>query len=33
MHIRNTMMELAEHDLAGLCRFNADAHVVVDQDL
>ncbi|GAQ09679.1 hypothetical protein ALT_7000 [Aspergillus lentulus] len=33
MHIRNTMMELAEHDLAGLFRFNADAHVVVDQDL
>ncbi|EAW17604.1 uncharacterized protein NFIA_075330 [Aspergillus fischeri NRRL 181] len=33
MHIRNTMMKLAEHDLAGLCRFNADAHVVVDQDL
>ncbi|GIJ86129.1 hypothetical protein Asppvi_005003 [Aspergillus pseudoviridinutans] len=33
MHIRNTMMELAEHDLAGLCRYNADADVVVDQDL
>lgn len=33
MHIRNTMMELAEHNLAGLCRFNADAHVAADQDL
>lgn len=33
MHIRNTMMELAEHDLAGLCRFNAGAHVTVDHDL
>ncbi|KAF7115731.1 hypothetical protein CNMCM5793_003234 [Aspergillus hiratsukae] len=33
MHIRNTMMELAEHNLAGLCRFNAVVRVAVDQDL